>query len=101
MRIIKNICIAKIGPSSYCNYMDVLDNLENRVNELLARLDELNLENARLRNEMTSLSRDMEHLRNNNKDLQTALEKELRLREEALARIDALLYKIREHNPVG
>ncbi len=69
--------------------MDVLGQLESRVELLLERLDTFKIENARLRGENESLAAECESLR-------AGLRREEARRQAALARLEALVEKIRE-----
>lgn len=73
--------------------MEVLDQLEQRLTELLARLESLAAENASLRQEQ---ERDLASLADENQRLQEDLEK-MRTRDSATAaRIESLVARIRE-----
>ena len=76
--------------------MDLFDRLEaldNRITDLLLRIEELREENRTLRETAIGLA----DLREENRALHEALTNEQRAREEIDGRIDALLARIREH----
>lgn len=73
--------------------MELLDQLEQRLTELLARLKSLSVENASLRQEQ---ERDLASLADENQRLREDLEK-MRTRDSATAaRIESLVARIRE-----
>ena len=80
--------------------MDAFEQLEKHVTDLLARLDTLKAENARLRAEAESVSTGRTALKEENRRLTTALAQEESLRNEVLKRVDSLLQKIQEHDRV-
>lgn len=81
--------------------MEALDQLETRVNELLARLDMLRMDNARLQTELAEISREKQNLADENHNLHASLAHAEGLRAEALRRVESLLLKIQEHESVG
>lgn len=80
--------------------MELLEQLEARVAELLARLDRLRAENAHLRAELSAQGVESSGLEEENQRLHDSLAREEGRRAEALQRIDALLRKIQEHDSV-
>ena len=80
--------------------MELLEQLEARVVELLARLDRQRAENAHLRAELSARGVESSGLEEENRRLHDSLAREEGRRAEALQRIDALLRKIQEHDSV-
>lgn len=81
--------------------MDLLEQLEAKVDELLARQEALSLSNGRLLAEIDALNREKTDLADKNNNLHALLEQERNLRAEALRRVENLLLKIQEHDSVG
>ncbi len=92
--------LAKVMPQCYLQIMELLEQLESQVEALLARLDRLKVENAKISAEYAAFAAENEALDMNNQKLREALENEEKLRTEALNRIDALLRRIQEHDSV-
>ena len=80
--------------------MELLEQLEARVEALLAELDRLREENNRLRGELEGVTGHRNSLEEENRGLREALEQGESLRNEALRRIDALLHRIEEHGGI-
>ncbi len=81
--------------------MEMLGQLEDRIDALLARFEAARGENARLEAEIASLRAGMAALAEENHNLHARLEQGENLRAEALRRIDGLLLRLREHDSVG
>lgn len=81
--------------------MEAIERLEASVDNLLSCLENLRQENARLRDELATVTQDRQNLAEENHTLRQNLENELRLREEALSRVEALIQKVREYDCVG
>ncbi len=81
--------------------MEALEHLEAAVDSLLATVENLRLENARLKGELDALSQDRQNLAEENQALRQNLENELRMREAALARVEALIQKVRDYGCAG
>lgn len=81
--------------------MEALELLNTRVDELLARMNLLLMENARLQTELSDAMREKTVLAEENHNLHVSLENLDGLRAEALRRIESLLIKIRDHESVG
>ena len=92
--------LAKVMPQWYLQIMELLEQLESQVVALLARLDRLKAENAKINAESAAVAAENEALDKENQKLREALENEEKLRTEALNRIDALLRRIQEHDSV-
>lgn len=82
-------------------FMDVLARLETRIDTLLARLALLEEENRRLVSDASAFARDVENLTKEKLALLRALQNEKNLRENALARIDSLIDRVRAHGSTG
>ena len=80
--------------------MELLGQLETQVAALLARLDSLKAENARISAESAAMGAEKTALEEENHRLREALENEEQLRAQALKRIDAVLRNIQEHDSV-
>ena len=78
--------------------MELLDLLENRIGELLGRMERLESENKRLKDELTQ-GRDTLLAENNS--LKTALEEEKDNKAVVLRRIDALLARLKDQPGEG
>ena len=78
--------------------MELLDLLENRISDLLGRLDFLETENRRLNDELTQ-GRDT--LVAENQSLKTALDEEKDNKTVVLRRIDALLARLKDQTGGG
>ena len=78
--------------------MELLDLLENRISDLLGRLDFLETENRRLNDELTQ-GRDT--LVAENQSLKTALDEEKDNKAVVLRRIDALLARLKDQTGEG
>ncbi len=78
--------------------MELLDLLENRISDLLGRLDFLETENRRLNDELTQ-GRDT--LVAENQSLKTALDEEKDNKAVVLRRIDALLARLKDQTGGG
>ena len=78
--------------------MELLDLLENRIGELLGRVDRLESENRRLKDELVQ-GRDT--LLAENQSLKTALEEEKDNKAVVLRRIDALLARLKDQPGEG
>lgn len=78
--------------------MELLDLLENRISDLLERLERLEGENRRLNNELTQ-GRDT--LLAENQSLKAALEEEKDNKAVVLRRIDALLARLKDQTGEG
>ncbi len=78
--------------------MELLDLLENRISDLLERLERLEGENRRLNNELTQ-GRDT--LLAENQSLKAALEEEKDNKAVVLRRIDALLSRLKDQTGEG
>ena len=78
--------------------MELLDLLENRISDLLERLERLEGENRRLNNELTQ-GRDT--LLAENQSLKAALEEEKDNKAVVLRRIDALLARLKDQTGGG
>ena len=78
--------------------MELLDLLENRISDLLGRLDFLETENRRLNDELTQ-GRDT--LVAENQSLKTALDEEKDNKAVVLRRIDALLARLKDQPGEG
>lgn len=81
--------------------MEALERLESSVDSLLAHMENLRQENGRLREELAALAQDRQNLADENHTLRQNLENELRLREEALSRVEALIQKVRDFDCTG
>lgn len=77
--------------------MDVLAQVEMRVDQLLARLVELQAENRSLVSEILGLKRENGELAAANRQLKDIHLRDDALRLEALRRVEALLRRIREY----
>lgn len=77
--------------------MDVLEQLEVRVSELLRKLAAVRADSARQQAEMAAAAREKEALAAENNALLQALAQERAWRAEALARLDALIQAVEEH----
>lgn len=77
--------------------MDVLEQLEVRVSELLHKLEAMQADSARQQAEMAAAARENEALAAKNDALTQALAWERAWRAEALARLDALIQAVEEH----
>lgn len=77
--------------------MDVLEQLEVRVSELLRKLEAMQADSARQQAEMAAAARENEALAAKNDALMQALARERAWRAEALARLDALIQTVEEH----
>jgi len=77
--------------------MDVLGQLELRVEQLLARLDTLKTENSHLQGELARKCGECDKLATENKTLRDSIRKEEERRLLALERLEALLRKIRDY----
>lgn len=80
--------------------MESLERLETCIDELLAKFDLLQAENARLQEELASMDRNRALLEEENRNLHGALSHAEGQRLEALKRIDLLLRKIQDHDRV-
>ncbi|MBE6441424.1 MAG: cell division protein ZapB [Desulfovibrio sp.] len=80
--------------------MELLEQLESRVESLLTGLGRLRAENARISAEAAAVAAEKASLEEENRRLRETLENEETLRAEARKRIDALLRKIQEHDSV-
>ncbi len=78
--------------------MELLDLLENRIGELLGRVERLESENRRLKDELTQ-GRDTLLAENNS--LKAALEEEKDNKAVVLRRIDALLARLKDQPGEG
>ena len=74
--------------------MEILNQLEQRINGLLERITVLSAENAGLRQSQES---ELSVLIQENSSLRSELEKERNCTSEAQARIEALIGRIKEH----
>lgn len=99
--IIMNILVAKNFQSSYLFSMEALERLEASVDSLIACVESLRQENGRLKTENAALAQDRKNLAEENQTLRQNLENELRLREEALSRVEALIQKVRDFDCAG
>lgn len=73
--------------------------LEENLDRMLDRVAELRREKSRLELELTSARHDMELLESENQALRIAMAREESLRQEAAARIDALMGAICREQP--
>lgn len=73
--------------------MEILTRLENRIDEVLARVKELEAENAKLKREIENRATELE---SENLRLQDELDREKAAKEAVVARIDMLLRKLSE-----
>lgn len=73
--------------------MEILTQLENRIDEVLARVKELEAENARLKRELENGATELE---TENLKLTDELDRERASKEAVVARIDLLLKKLSE-----
>lgn len=80
--------------------MELLEQLETHIAALLGRLDRLKEDNERAHAASLLAAGEKNLLEEENRKLRASLEKEERLRVEALKRIDALLRKIQEHDSI-
>lgn len=80
--------------------MELLDRLEQRINDLLAKLNDFKSENTRLRDTLSNMALEKSALEEENRKLHESLAQRDALREEAVRRIDALLCRIEEHDSV-
>ncbi|MDR3358832.1 MAG: cell division protein ZapB [Desulfovibrio sp.] len=80
--------------------MEVLEKLEQRISELLAGIDRLKAENARIRSESETNSAKIAELSEENRKMCASLAQEENTRGEAMKRLDALLRKIEEHENI-
>jgi cell division protein ZapB len=71
--------------------MEILTRLENRIDEILTRVKELEAENARLKRELENGAAELE---TENLRLQDELDREKAAKEAVVARIDHLLKKL-------
>ena len=78
--------------------MELLDLLENRIGDLLERLERLEGENGRLQNE---LMQGRDTLLAENQSLKAALEEEKDNKAVVLRRIDALLARLKDQTGEG
>ena len=78
--------------------MELLDLLENRIGELLGRVERLESENRRLRDE---LMQGRDTLQAENNSLKAALEEEKDNKAVVLRRIDALLARLKDQPGEG
>lgn len=76
--------------------MDLLEQLDSRINTLLGTLAQLKQENAELRVELQTLRDASQVLKETNASLNAALMEEAHVRQMALQRVDALLQKIQD-----
>ncbi len=76
--------------------MDLLEQLDSRINTLLGTLAQLKQENAELRVELQTLRDASQVLKETNASLNAALMEESHVRQMALQRVDALLQKIQD-----
>lgn len=96
-----NIFLAKNFQCSYLFFMEALERLEASIDSLLTCVDNLRQENGRLREELAALAQDRQNLAEENTTLRQNLENELRLREEALSRVESLIRKVRDFDCTG
>ncbi len=80
--------------------MDVLAQVEMRVEQLLARLATLQAENASLVTEISDLKRNNGELAAANRELKNIHLRDEALRMEALRRVEALVRRIQEYGSV-
>lgn len=80
--------------------MDVLAQVEKRVEQLLARLDALQTERESLIREVSGLKRENGELIAANRELKNIHLRDDALRMEALRRVEALLRKLQDSNVV-
>lgn len=80
--------------------MEVLEQLEIRVADLLARLDALRAECAQATSSLAAAVQQRQALEQENSRLTQAVARSEERRKEALRRLDALLRKIQEHDSV-
>ena len=80
--------------------MEVLEKLEQRIPELLAGVDRLKAEIARIRSETGATAARITELAEENRRLRASLAQEESTRAEALKRLDVLLRKIEEHENI-
>lgn len=77
--------------------MDILPQLETEVLALCARMKELRTSERKARELEAEAARECSALKEENRAIRQALEREQGLRQEAVARIDAIVRKIQEH----
>ncbi|MBQ9452862.1 MAG: cell division protein ZapB [Desulfovibrio sp.] len=80
--------------------MELLEQLESRIDGLLEGLRLLRVENASIKAESAAIAAERASLEEENRKLREALENGEALRIEARKRIDALLRRIEEHDNV-
>lgn len=81
--------------------MDVLLQLESRVEQLMERLEILRIENSRLGEELSQAAQENIHLATQNRALRQSLECEIAIRKAALERLGALLKKVKDYGAAG
>lgn len=81
--------------------MEALERLELSIDNLLSCLANLRQENVRLQEELAALAQDRQKLAEENHTLRQNLENELRLREDALGRVEALIQKVNDFDCAG
>lgn len=80
--------------------MELLEQLESRIDGLLNTMARLREENARFKAEAVKMAESRNFLEEENRRLRESLENDEALRNEARKRIDALLCRIQEHDSV-
>lgn len=80
--------------------MELLKQMEKAIGSLITRLDSFKVENARLLEEISALTREKTLLENENKALHKSLAEQEALRLKAVGRIDGLLRKLQNYEKV-
>lgn len=80
--------------------MELLERLEQRISDILAKLNDFKSENTHLRDTLSNMALEKSALEEENHKLHESLAQRDALREEAVKRIDTLLCRIEEHDSI-